>query len=348
MATKTKCQAKNPETCFYHGTATAAAPTTKSLYEAYEESRKAAPVPVKVPKNAVNSAVESSLVWKGKQPSWWKQYEAEALKNEGLPVKAELIDVVDSPLGKLAVVWQDGSMEKRDRGLSEDSGMGTRVCYYKSFETGETLGYVKMTYIDDASAEKSFGNDEFTPFRWEDRYSGTSYGFRFQDDMEATMNGNLTEEELLKVRKKVWSSAQRSSGKGITNSEGKYIPSYNISEEDIPEGEALIKDLKAFSKEMNKTIKAKKKYFATPFVDYSKVDKSLKGKGFGAALYVYTARKLGENGQVLRGSGVQSDDAQSLWGKFKEKFPDNVSTIKLTNLGRQTTAPTLDFRKKVS
>jgi hypothetical protein len=347
MVTKSKCQAKDPAKCRYHTTrynALAQPQPSKSLYDHYLATKDTA-AGFTLPKNISSIAADSSLNYEGTQPKWWKGYQEKAAADEKLPAKAELIDVIDSPAGKLAVVWQNESHQKGDRGLTMDSGIGINVCYYKSFETGETLGYVKMAYMDDRTVKMSFGDDEFTPFRWEDRYSGSSYGFRYSPEMKTSKDRVISKEEAIELRRKVWVAAIKASDMGIKTADGKYVASYNINESHLPDDKTVAKDLKKYAKEMQKTIDIKREYYKTPYVDYSQVNDKLKGKGFGAALYVYTARKLGEQGKVLRGSGIQSDDAQSLWGKFAKRFPNNVSNIELESRSGKTISPILDFRK---
>lgn len=347
MVTKIKCQAKDPAKCRYHTTlyeAPAFSEQAKSLYDHYLAT-KDTPAGFTLPKSISNIAVESSLNYEGVQPKWWKEYQDAAASDEQLPAKAELIDVIDSPVGKLAVVWQDESHEEMDRDLTLDSGMGVNICYYKSFETGETLGFVKMTSMDDKSIKKSFGDDEFTSFRWEDRFSGRSYGFRRDGDMKTTKDRVISEEESTEIRRKIWVSSTKSQKRGITDSNGEYVAYYDITEEHLPDDKTVTKDLKAYKQKMKKDIDNMRAYYSTPYVDYSEVNKNLKGKGFGAALYIYTARKLGENGKVLRGSGIQTDNAQSLWGNFAKRFPNNTSTIELDYKGEKGSSPILDFRK---
>jgi hypothetical protein len=81
-----------------------------------------------------------------------------------------------------------------------------------------------------------------------------------------------------------------------------------------------------------------------PLVSQSRVSEELEGKGYGAALYVYTARKLAEHGQVLKGSNLQSPSAQKLWSKFKNRLPAHVGSQTYADNGKEYTVPVLDFR----
>ena len=333
--TTTECRAKDPSTCWKHGSVSA-----ESMYQSYVSSTLVRKEPATHP---VSAAGVFSSSWTGKAPKWWKKYESKAMADEQLPTKPELIDIIDSPAGPLAVVWQNESQADNDRSVTMSSGMGVSVCYYKSVKTGETLGYVKMTSMNPESFERSFGNDEFTPFRYMSRYSGSRYGFEGGWD-EPYGNRNLTGEELLQKRREVWVKAQNNLGRGLYTEDKEYVSAVNVSARHLPDDKTVAKDLKEFAAPVKKEMTNKRTYFKTPYVDYSKVEEPLKGKGFGAALYVYTAKKLGENGQVLRGSGIQSDDAQALWSRFTTKFPKNISSIKLNYMGEKSIAPILDFR----
>lgn len=344
MVTKRKCQAADEENCPFHGTGKKTIPDFDAGLEKHLEA-KTAEIKVLSARNAVTSAVESSLTYQGDKPSWWKEYSDSAAQNNDLPSETILMDVIDSPMGKLAVVWEEESQSSKDRGVSLESGMGLHVCRYKSFETGEDLGYLKLSYVNDDTAKRSFGDDEFTPFKWEDRFSGTSYGFRLKK-MEELLDGDMTEDKAIQIRRQIWVTAQRSSGHGLRTTDGKYVASYNIDENNLPDDKTVKQDLKVFAKEFKKSIAMKRKYYKTPYVDFSRVNKELQGQGFGAGIYVYAARKLAERGQVLRGSGLQSGSAQALWVKFNKSFPNNTSKMTLNYLGQKSVAPILDFRVK--
>lgn len=345
MVTKRKCQAADEATCPHHGEPVQSAPNFDAGLEKHL-TEQAALTRVMGARNTVTSAMESSLTYQGEKPSWWKEYQETSLNDAELPSKTELMDVVDSPMGKLAVVWEEQSQDDVDRDVTLDSGMGVNVCKYKSFETGETVGHVSLTHMSDDSVERSFGNDEFTPFRWQDRYSGSSYGFRYDDEMKTLFEGEMTEEKKILIRRKLWVSVHKAERVSVPDGDGKYTESYNLTEKNLPDDKTVKADLRKFANRFNKVTKEKRAYYATPYVDYSEVNNELKGKGFGAGIYVYAARKLGERGQVLRGSGLQSDSAQSLWNKFAKNLPANTSTISLTYDKQKSDSPVLDFRAK--
>jgi hypothetical protein len=331
-----ECRAEHPDKCKFHGVPDQTV-TAEGMYQSYVLAQQKT--------SALGSAFESPLAWDGEQPAWWSSYREEAEKHPHFPTSPELLDVIDSPAGKLAVVWQDVSHEDRQEWFLSENGMGLHTCEYRSVETGAKVGYVNMAYMDDEAFERSYGHDEFSAFRYKERWGSGSYGFDAEIG-EGYGDRDLQGEKLTEQRRTVWLAAVRSNDHR-EDSAGERLSSYGVSEEDIPANEAkLVKDLKLFSKEIKKDITRRRKYWDTPNIDYSKVDDSLKGSGYGSALYVYAARKLGQKGKRLRGSGIQTPAAQAVWKRFGEKFPDNVGSIRLANAdgGNIQKSPTLDFR----
>jgi hypothetical protein len=348
MSTKTSrpCRANNPKICPHHGTPVELNQATvlQSKIQAVLATPDEVNPRLLASSQLIDNAATSSLKWEGEQPTWWAEYKRDSENHELVPTTAELIDIIDSPEGKLAVVWQNESQREMDSGISLGSGYGTRICYFKSVETGKTLGFVNMAYMDKDSVERTFGNDEMTPYRWNSRYGGTRYPFERENQTYG--DRDLKDEALKEQRRKVWVVAARDARRTIRDADGDYVSYYNINESHIPDDATVEKDLKEFAAPIKKEMRNAKNYYSTPYVDYSEVEKPLKGQGYGTALYVYTARMLAKEGKVLRGSGLQSDDAQKIWGRFKEKFPNNVSSINQNYKGQKSQAPIFDFREK--
>jgi hypothetical protein len=252
-------------------------------------------------------------------------------------VSPELLDVIDSPAGKLSVIWQEHSHDSRDQ-MVWTRGYQVSGTYYKSFDTGETLGFVNTVEMNDTSFARAFGDDEFTTFRYAQDSSGSHYGFRNADEEPET------EEDVRVIRQRLWVYAQQAAGRGITAPSGERVASYNVSDKHLPDEATILKDLEASRKPFEEEILLKKQDLSTPVIDYSEMPKPLKGKGLGANLYVYTARRLAKSGKALRGSGIQSNSAAALWGKFKEHSPDNVREITMSKDYDNETYLTLDFR----
>lgn len=346
MTVNTKvCKAKNPAACRFHGNPlNGVRPEVAQMYKEYVASQVIKTKPMQSTNPAINSALQSPLKWEGVKPSWWDEYVAEAEANPFLPVSPELIDIIDSPVGQLAVVWQEESHSESDINVNLSGGFNLKVCYLKSVDTGEILGHLNMGSVTEESFERSFGDDEFSSFRWGSRFLGRNYGFDKYNDDKVWGDRNLTGDALLEKRREVWVKYSQTQGNGLRDSEGKYVSAQNITKEHLPSDEVVKKDLKKFTAVLNNTIESRKSAYDTPFVDYSNVEDSIKGKGLGTALYVYSARMLAKQNQTLRGSGVQSDDAQEVWGRFRELFPKNVKTVDLEYSGTISTYSVFDFR----
>lgn len=356
MSTTVKCRAKDPANCSYPGHKSLHAPVQGKVEDIQQFFNVELPSISEnvtftgTPATLTRRAMRSSLSWKGAKPKWWNKFYEESASNPLFPSQPELLDIVDSPAGKLAVVWQPENQDKNEISKTLDSGIGVSTCYYKSVETGETLGYIKMASITDNSSEQAFGNDEFTPFRWSEGFNSKDYGFNDHnfnnhDHMRQPYGyRNLTGDDLLQKRREVWVKAQKNLGQGFYRADGKYVYSVELGSEYFPDDVTVQKDLKKFSRILNKDIKNKKEYYKNPYVEFSRVEKPLKGQGFGTALYVYTGRRLAQNNQVLVASGVQSNDAEKTWGNFRKHLKGKVSSIELDYNGKKKMSPVLDFR----
>jgi hypothetical protein len=300
---------------------------------------------------AIHRALTSDLNYTGPKPKWWAKHESEVTKHAQFPSKVALLDVIDTPAGKVAVVWQELSHRDNDKGVIADSGMNVQTFRYLDFKSGKSLGYLNLSNMDQTSFERSFGTDEFAPFRYEERYNGHSIGLRDYAALRAGNDGpgyhNLEGEELLAKRREVWLSMRQASYSdfgGYTLPDGKWLASYQLSAEHTPDDATVQRELKEMSKALRAKIKKATGYYGTPFVDYSRVEGPLGNKGFGSTLYIYGARHLAQRNQALRGSGIQSDEAQAMWDRLEKNIPQHVKKIKKTYRGETDTYRILDFR----
>lgn len=355
-----KCKAKDPKNCRYHGTGLYKGTKTKAeLNQVVPLLVK--PVPDPVFNGPVGDAMTSGMVWEGEKPVWWDEYVNKSESNLWASSTPVLLDVIDSPEGKVAVVWDEFSQADNDKRISWDSGMKVSLCSFVSVETGKQMGYLKASSITGESFKQSFGDDEFSAFRYSARYGGNMFScLDSGDDKLEYENPELRGKRYREpkevgvpvevLRRKVWLAAVKSLGIPVSrkNDDGTvtHVSSYNVEDSDVPDDATVEADLKTFSDRIVKKddMVGRNKYFETPFIDYSSVTSPLKGSGFGSALYVYTARMLGQRGQVLRGSGVQSGDAQKVWARFANKLPGRSGNIKLSYRGQVSVAPVLDFR----
>lgn len=351
-----KCQAQDPSTCRYHGNPVSAG--ALELYNKFLAKQTVAPF-ADDKLSATEKAITSSLNWQGNPPAWFKKYADKASGKEVLSTNPEILEVIDSPLGKLAVVWEETSQFDEDVNNSLDSGYTVQTLQYRSFKTGEKLGFIKLSSMTDESFERSFGNDEFTEFRYAQRYHGVNY--KFKEGQEGTNryilgSRNLEGNDLLAKRRQIWLAAQSdtqlnnaltTSSTRVVGNNGFNIPSYEVNEKHIPSDEKVTEDLKVFRETLRKSVNNKRAYFSAPYIDYSTINESLKGKGFGTAMYVFAARKLATQGKFLRGSGIQSAAAKAVWERFNKLFPNNVGSLTNNLDGKNFVNPTLDFRESV-
>jgi hypothetical protein len=336
--TKHRCRSDNPAQCRYHGTPVPSATSISSFFgknlpknlQSKKVSTNETPVSI------TNRAETVALGYTGEQPKWWKKFAEESEAHPTIPSRPELLDVIDSPVGKLAVVWQPDDQE--DRNIIY-SGLGIKACYFKSFKTGEDLGHVKIQYKTDETFARSFKNDDYTLFRWkEESFPRREYGL--EDAPETT---ELEDKKAL--NKTIWKNIVHNSRTDIITSNKERVYCSDVTEEHAPDDQTvkkiIAKERKKLEQEMADNLG---NYSTGGFVERSRVDEKLSGKGYGTALYLYTARKLAEQNTVIRASGIQSQDAQNLWNRFSKKYPNRVKPVTFTYMGKEKTVPTLDFR----
>lgn len=61
-------------------------------------------------------------------------------------------------------------------------------------------------------------------------------------------------------------------------------------------------------------------------VNASDVSETLRGRGYGSALYLYAAKQLGTTGRRLTRGTIQSPDAMDLWNNLLKHYPKFVPT----------------------
>lgn len=298
----------------------------------------------------VARAADSSLVWDGVKPAWWAGYRSELMSHPDAATEPKLVDVVDSPVGPLAVVWQDECYDRSELSMSFDSAIGMQVCYFKSVETGATLGYIRVASMSDETIERSFGDDEFTAFRFRSRFGGTRYPFQDEPDVSGApgLRGgqrNLSGDALVQKRREVWLTAHQDLDVPVRGADGGVIPSYRLSERDVPADEAEVRrSLAEMADVIREDMKVKRAYHGTPYISYSSVEGPLRGKGFGSALYVYTARMLGSQGKAVRASMNQQPSAERAWQKLVKSFPQQSKRMTIVNNDESLRVAVLDFR----
>lgn len=346
-----KCQAKDPVLCRFHGVPVSGG--ALALYESFLAQKGGDGLGGGL--SASERALVSSLRWDGECPGWFEGFVAGAAGREFGGCVPELLDVVDSPVGRLAVVWEGVSQDVKDEAVL-DSGYCLQSIQFRSWESGEVLGFVKVSSMNEESFRVSFGDDELAEFRYADRYRGVNCGFA---DVAVSGPGRfllgdrgLFGEDLLVKKRQVWLAVQQYGKMGdsstvVYDEDGKSLMSYQVSEDHVPSDVKVDADLQVFREQIAVEMREKQAFFEVPYIDYSRVSESLKGKGFGSALYVFAARRLAVDGKVLRGSGIQTEEAKALWGRLGKLFPGRVSFLSSSYRGEVKVNPVLDFRGSV-
>lgn len=288
-----------------------------------------------------DQALSSSLEYSGEIPQWLEKLNKNNGTNEDN--QSEIIDVIDTSVGELAVVWSEIPEKDSDRHVVFKRGFNLNSIEYRNLETGEIKGYLKATYVDEKSSERAFGNDEYSALRaYTSRHLGTGiFDVEYdetnaENDITITPNDFLNDKEKrIESKKKVWANSYRfmhltpNSFKERDDLDYGTKVYYNLSEKYAPnDEEKLDEEISEINKQYKELHDNNKRSYDTPFIDYSNLDYSLRGQGVGASMYVYAARKLSEKGLGLSASGTQTEEAQKAWKRMvsDKRLPIEVRT----------------------
>jgi len=295
-----------------------------------------------------DQALSSTLKYSGEIPQWLNQLNKDNETDENN--QSEIIDVIDTNAGKLAVVWNEIPDKSSDRYVVFKRGFNLNSIEYRDLETGEIKGYLKATYVNDESSERSFGNDEYSALRdYTSRHLGTGIfeinydELNEENDEIITPNDFLNDDDKrIEAKKKVWANAYRTmyetpeSFKERDDLDPRDKIHYNLTEKYAPDDEEkLDKEISKINEKFKKLQDDKKKSYNTPFIDYSRLDDSLRGQGLGTSMYVYASRKLSEKGLGLSASGTQTEEAQKAWKRMAtdKRLPITVKTKRFVDEG---------------
>lgn len=308
----------------------------------------------------INRALESDLSYSGPTPKWLKQLQKESQSAFDSPPPM-IIDVIDTSAGKAAVVWEENSMASNDQNLWQ-KGFVVRNTVLYSMKTGEKIGYVKATFVDDSAATRAFGDDKWASLRYMDETSGRSFGCRTRvpsgrlnrrgreiTEKVDSLSLATTDDEKALVLKEMWAKshiAMSLAPVSYDHENSDYRPFEPESGNAPDDPKVFEKDMKQILKLTDKKYKEYRNDFKDPYVDYANMDSSLKGEGLGSALYVYSARMLAKEGKSLRSSEMQSEDAKSVWNRFKsdERLPIKSVTHTFKTFDKKQQCYVLDFR----
>lgn len=243
--------------------------------------------------------------------------------------KPVVVDVVDTPAGRAAVVWENHSTRDFDVSTQLQRGYGFSRLVVRTIDEGKLVGYVTASFVDDNSLKLSFGDDQYSGLRYCAASQGRSFGMKvysknFDGPAYDPFTRARTEEEILEVKRNVWAAAYN---------DFKIAPEWlpkdhpgrhswggvDLKPEHAPaDVEVLEADLKRICEVADERYEEHRLNHKPDWasVDYSKVDDEFRGQGLGTSLYVYTARMLARNGKALRSSDTQSDEAQRAWARM--------------------------------
>lgn len=309
----------------------------------------------------VTQALTSDLNYTGPSPAWLEKLQKDAGIKYGSGNEPEIIDVIDSPAGPLAVVWSKQSLRSNDFHIINERGFNLREISLVSMKDGENHGYVKAAFVDDDSCARSWGNDDYTSIRYMDEYDGYSFGtkdyintkpdpkIRKEDEFKKIdiLESAKTPEEVLAAKKEIWAASYRALKIPVKDEKGEYVASYNVNSTHAPQTEEEIEAaMKPVRKVTDRKFNDFKADFRNPYVDFSRSGEKIQGTGLGSAMYVYTARMLGKENKLLRGSGLQSGSAVTAWeGLSKDKrLPVKKLTQHWSKSDKSSVVPVLDFR----
>lgn len=267
----------------------------------------------------------------------------------------EYLGTIQTDAGELAVVWQQDSIERSDVSVQLERGYETSQLTLNDPKTGEEMGFIKLGSQTQASLDRSFGTDQYREFAWASDALGGFHGFEDVDVKTWERSVPVREKtgaELVEAKKALWVAAYKcikTIPAGVDKSELGYIGIYELGVKHAPNDEATLdKELEIPRKELAKKMKATTGWHDDPIIDYIELERPLRGKGTGQALYILAARKLATKGRVLRASGLQTEAAQATWKRMDEnpKIPTGTRTKATPESGTEKTYLTLDFTKQ--
>ncbi len=320
--------------------------------EAFEYSQEAFSKPLKN-SAATEIALSSSLAWKGETPAWLGL--RAQLQRELFGTSPEILDEIPSKIGPLLVVWEQDSVSEVDKHVELERGYECeRITLNDS--KGNVVGYLKMGYMDERSLNRSFGTDEWRAFAWAEDAKGEGYGF---ENYERNAKGKLEKvsvlrteqspDERVKALQRVWartSIALNITPPNVDRSKLTWGSLINLNESMAPESQAELEaHISTLREKLSNEMSEDTQRAATPIIDYITLDDELRGEGLGHTLYTFGARVQGRAGRVLKGSGVQTPEAQKSWSLMKRAgLPVKMQEVSFGGRVPNENRLVLDFR----
>lgn len=293
-------------------------------------------------------ALDSTLEYTGEVPQWMRDHQefSETLYGSS----PRIIDTVDTPAGEAAVVWNQNSTKRGDYGIQMERGYDVSAIEYRHMESGEMLGYVKVAYATEDSFKRSFGDDDFTLYRFiadsegasrlssiffeNSELTETTGGYVRQQETHPLYDEDSSDEERIAAKKRLWTAGYQHLDQrppGVDPEDLTWGMLINLQDSQAPDDEEeLDNQLKPVEKKFDEERQKFMRRHRVPLVDFSRLDDSVRGNGLGTSMYVYTARMLGKQGHMLSSSSIQSDDAEGLWKRLQEDSEIPVKEITTT------------------
>ncbi len=272
------------------------------------------------PKHPLSAAAErvltGSLEPLEDQPEWiWEH--SFRLQQELFGVTPQSIAVVDSPLGRLALVWEEESIDGGDIHSYVDRGYRVSRIALRSLADGELYGHLKTAQRTRESLEASYGSDEWRGMRYlrsERSFyamaSSTVKHYEISPDQGADdlqWESRSIEPPKLETDSQLQDFIQRAR---VTLYAYDRDPVRSMSREALKDE---LEELKAMANlELDRQSND-----STVHIDQSRIYREeLRGQGLGAALYIAMGRKQAERGNRMMASGLQTEEAKRSWQRM--------------------------------
>ena len=368
------CVAK-PGNCHFKRSETEHYNTKEAARTAYETNNKNLLFPSTTKNSkkgqAVNHALHTNLNYDGEVPDWMSGLNDSA-RNLGF-ASPEIVDVIESPVGPLAVVWSKNSTEEDDK-FPQSKGFLVSELSFRKFKNGEIVGKLNVDRVNDESAVRAFGNDKWSSMQYAEKAIGVSFGLKERVPDESTGRTKevltfdiaQTDDEILQTHKRIWAMSHRGlplypnsitrrikelrkDPQGTDTEELRSLSRlelYNLTANEAPDTiQEIDKDLKQIRKKTDKLYKDFKKDHSAAVISWVTISKDLRGSGFGSALYMYAGRMMGREGKTLSSSGLQSDSAIRTWERFSAN--SDIPTVKIASSSTSNDSNLcLDFRSE--
>ena len=276
-----------------------------------------------------------------------RQYRAQVLANftpavPGLPGNGAPVILHEDTERALTYTWHDRSTDIADAGPRE-SGMETSLLTVT--HGPHRVGYLRISFTNRAILDATFPD----PFHFADETTGASFGFKYGTVTPATVWA--TAHQDLNLLPASW-NGKRPAG----------ASRWAMDPKDAPTDPAVLAaDLKVAARAYAKQMRGFLNTFKAPFVAYSHVDNqfdaqasgdghpgNLRGTGVGRTMYLLAAQHLATTGRPLLASGIQTSEAQALWGRLvaDPAVPTRRTKRTYYRTGKASTMWCLDYTRR--